>query len=627
MGFEGFLSDANTTKTVAENFDKNLSAESFEFLNKSGKTDKWIFASMQEKDESLIFLTQSDYFTQNQQNTPLVVPDFLQNEQNRSVLFDASRYYSQNQTLDGWCSKVKITEEISNKLILGLLELDSRLFLTQILLHLFSCLTMDKIISLCRNEGNLNIITQCFLSLNTLDTRLLEICLKKVVFIPNSAIALQILHHLFRGSIFNRNISSITDEFEMNETDAMDTIENFCWNLKQQITDHLFQSIDRLNGNNFVTTGMMFFVWLFKDQNYTSLDMTVLQTCWMVDSAMKMNSHLVTLWSMLKIRFAYNCRQLTDVIICPLFQIIDKDNDDPFQVSVTLDDKVVTCLETVFKQKDASLPSWQYFWKLVHLKENFQINAVLLITSTTLYCSEAMKCNDIESKVVSALSYRDSHIIRYLLSESVIDLFEEGYERLGLFLCNREERFFKQLEHHKDLVEKVLVSLCRFTNKPMERCGNFIKKLAHIISSPSVQKLTPTITHTNQPKEEVIIHVETDNNDLAVDEETPIFQTSQPINSFNTFNSFNSFSQPTRKIPQFVPSNHQNQQPLINKSRRGTNSSGSLLDRIMNQPKPHKSIHWLPYPTSSGSTRPFFDSVTPYSHGPKHAFTLSPSFE
>jgi hypothetical protein len=504
---------------------------------------------------------------------------------------------------------------------MGLIELDSQIFLSKIIVHLFALLSMDKINEMWKDADKSSVIVQSFLNSDTFNVQVLDRCMKKIILIPNDC-SLQILNHLLECYCKSLGIDLNVSKFSHDQ--SMKQIEDFCLSPLAKINDELFQNIYCLQGNSFVTAGMMLFVFLFKEQNYSSVDMTVLQACWMTDRIMKNNSHLIPLWSMLKIRLTYACRQMSDVIICPLFQIIDKDNDDPFQTAFALDEKVVQCLEVVFKQRDALIPSWQFFWKLVHLSSTIQVNAVSLIISTTLYCAEAMKTNDIEAKVVSALSYRDSHIIPYIMSESVIDLFEKGYDRLGLFLCNREERFFQQLQTRKDLVETVLVTLCRFTNKPMERCGNFIKKLAHIISSPD----EPQPQSRNSHNDNIFVHIES-GEDVVVeedDQDQQSFRSSNPMNSMNSFNGFSSFavpSQNSRKIPQFVPNSQP--QSMVTKSRRGTQTN-SLLDRIMNHPKQQKSLHWLPYP-SPGSNRPFFDSVSPYTHSPKHAFSFSPNFE
>ena len=634
MGFEGFLNDEKTVETPTKetNGSSLFGAEKFVFLN-NGRKDVWIFASAQEKDQSLVFipnLKKQDNDSDESINSLFTLPEFLNTNLYRSVLFDASKFYcgSSAHSLDGWIPNVQLNQDISYKIITGLIEMDSHLFLSKIIVHLFGLLSMDKINEMWKNPNTSLAIVQSFLKSDTNNVQVLERCMKKIILIPSDC-SLQILNHLLESYFKGLGIELDASKFDHDE--SVKQIENFCLTPLSEISDSLFQQIYCLQGNSFVTAGILLFVLLFKEQNYSSVDMTVLQTCWMTDKIMKNNSHLISLWSMLKIKLSYACKQMSDVIICPLFQIIDKDNDDPFQTAFALDEKVVQCLEVVFKNKEALIPSWQFFWKLVHLSPTLQVNAVSLITSTTLYCAEAMKINDIEAKIVSALSYRDSHIIPYIMSESVLDLFEKGYDRLGLFLCNREERFFQQLENRKDLVETVLVTLCRFTNKPMEKCGNFIKKLAHIISSPDSTQPQSTNTHNTQ-NENIVVHIES-GEDVVVEEEDNETQTTPTFQSSNPFNAFSSFavpSQNSRKWPQFVPNSQthhvvQQSQPLSTKSRRGTQTN-SLLDRIMNHPKQPKSMHWLPYPTP-GSNKPFFDSVSPYTHSPKHAFSFSPNFE
>lgn len=595
MGFEGFVGD-------------NTDNEKFCFVKKDGTRDVWIFGSVQEKEDSLSFITMSNFYQRERELRKtqdnfvlnwLIIPDSIL--KTNTILFNASKFLksSKNQSLEGWQSSINITEEIANNIITGLVELESLEFLSQIMPFVFVALNREKILNLWKCDETSSKIVMSFMKMKFHGPHLLERLMKKVIFIPVIEISLMLLNHLL-----NLYFVTLDETLEILSHDAvLAEIQEFCVSPDQKLTIDFIRRFKFIESDNFVSIGMMFFCLLFLEQKYENLDMIVLQTSWSVDSVIKNSNELIVIWSMIKLRLCYNCKQLSDVIICPLFSIIDKENDDPFQIGVELDNRVVDCFENLYKQKDALIPSWQFFWKLVHLKPFIKINAVSLITSTSLYCAEATKCTDIESKVVSCLSYRDSHLIRYINSESVSDLFENGFDRLGLFLCNKDERFFNQLQKQPEMVEKVLVTICRFTNKPMERCSNFVKKLAQIISNStnsrqsdimSDRSSTAIVSTDHQTEQQTTqnqyqeIKIDFTSEYDIIDDPEPTLTHQQHIES----------------LPQPLPIQ---QFPHVNKSRRGTQSSNSnLLDRIMFQPKIMRQTQWMPYPQSQ--VRPFYDS-------------------
>lgn len=196
-------------------------------------------------------------------------------------------------------------------------------------------------------------------------------------------------------------------------------------------------------------------------------------------------------WSLIKLELSYNHNELSGILMCSLLLDTEsqnkKDNDDPFQPTERLPKTLVNKFVQLSAKSDFIIPSWQFFWKLIHLSNIetiLQVNAVSFIKSTSLYCAEA-KDNDIEGRIIAAFSSRDSHLIKYISAQSVIDLFDNEYYRLGLFLCNSHQRFFDQLAEkgleNKALLEKVLVAVCRFTHTPFAVCPSLLKRVAELI--------------------------------------------------------------------------------------------------------------------------------------------------
>ena len=530
--------------------------ETFVFLQKDKRVSQWTFKSAQEKQDSLLFLRKCRLYEKDIETRGVVLD-------NESRIVDGMVVPKNVCQVSGLLMKFSLRiSQMKSKFEnefekMPFILLDSQADLEKIeividsLVELESDLLVDVIPSLFvqMNQYQLQTLFQKWeFLLNNLTKGLRRMVIDQSV---REKLCLQILKLV--QIFYTRSQSESTcskSKINQSKVEGLNKYTELCqlfqtiFDNRQEVYNILRSSLKELTGLNESTLEDFLLFDCLKDDSdlnqilFTALTMLcdmnrkgqtkisyhdILVTSWFIDEVVskKVDSDSSTNWMILKLLLSFNQKELSDVLMWNTLCYSVVSIDDPFQNISTIPSRVVRCFEVLAKRSDFYIPTWQFFWRLIHLSEEMRINAVSLIESVSLYCSES-KCNDQEGTIVYSLANRDNHIIRYIDSNSVIDLFEKQYVRLGLFLCNLEQRFFNCLIGNQSLIETVLVSACSLSQEPLKKCRSLISKLSHLIcemencpiQTKSEQKLE---TDNVEIQEHFVDKIDDANGDVIID--------------------------------------------------------------------------------------------------------------